>query len=237
MNGAPAAVAWDVDGTLVDSEPLHLQALQAVCAAHAVDLTEFGPTPFIGIGIHEVWRLLAPRFGSALGTADAQREQAFRHGVAEHYRAGAPSLQPMPGAHEVLTALAGRGVPMGAVSNSERAIVEANLRAIGAFELMRFVITLDDVVQAKPHPEPYQRAAAALALPPSQVVAVEDSASGLQSAQAAGLRTVLLVGRAEPGEPLAWQRAADHRLTSLHGLLPWWQQQQVRPDHAIQECP
>jgi HAD superfamily hydrolase (TIGR01509 family) len=233
MTSAPAAVAFDVDGTLVDSEPLHLQALQAVCAAHGVDLSAFGPTPFIGVGIHEVWRLLAPHFGDALGQGDERREQAFRGAIAEHYRAGLSTLRPMPGATEALLALAERDVPMGAVSNSERAIVEANLRAIGARELMRFVITLDDVVQAKPHAEPYQRAAIALALPASQVLAVEDSPSGLQSARAAGLRVVLLVGHAEPA---AWQRTADHTLTNLHGLLPWWQQQ-ARLLRVTQECP
>ena len=231
MTTAPAAVAWDVDGTLVDSEPLHLQALQAVCAAHAVDLSEFGPTPFVGIGIHEVWRLLARRFGAALGSADAQREQAFRHAVAEHYRCGAGSLQPTPGAIEALQALADQGVPMGAVSNSEGAIVEANLQAIGARELMRFVITLDDVAQAKPHAEPYLRAVAALGLPATQVVAVEDSASGLQSARAADLRVLLL---ADAAQAMPWQGMADHTLTSLHGLLPWWRQQQ-RAD-AREEC-
>ena len=222
MTAVPAAIAWDVDGTLVDSEPLHLQSLQEVCAAHAVDLSEFGPAPFIGVGIHEVWRLLAPRFGAALGSVDAARQAAFCAAVAEHYRAGAASLRPMPGAVEVLQNLAALGVPMGAVSNSERAIVDANLRAVGARELMRFVITLDDVVQAKPHAEPYQRAAAALAMPPHKVVAVEDSASGLQSARAAGLRTVLLIGHALPSP---WQQAAEHGLLTLHDLLPWWHQQ------------
>jgi HAD superfamily hydrolase (TIGR01509 family) len=226
MRGAPSAIAWDVDGTLVDSEPLHLQALQAVCAAHAVDLSEFGPTPFIGVGIHEVWRLLAPRFGAALGKGDAAREAAFRGAVAEHYQAGVARLRPMPGAVKALQTLAGLGVPMGAVSNSERTIVEANLRAIGAREMMRFVITLDDVVQAKPAAEPYQRAAAALALPPNKVVAVEDSASGLLSAHAAGLRTLVLVGHANPSP---WQQAAEHTLQTLHDLLPWWQQQVASP--------
>jgi beta-phosphoglucomutase-like phosphatase (HAD superfamily) len=51
LSAAPAATAWDVDGTVVASEPLHLQSLQAVCAAHAVDLSESGCSSFIGIGI------------------------------------------------------------------------------------------------------------------------------------------------------------------------------------------
>ena len=52
--GTPA-VAWDVDGTLVDSEPLHLQALQAVCRAHGVDLSDFGPAPFVGVAAPLGW--------------------------------------------------------------------------------------------------------------------------------------------------------------------------------------
>lgn len=54
---AVRAVALDVDGTLVDSEPLHLRALQAACRAHDVDISDHGPAPFIGVAIGDVWRL------------------------------------------------------------------------------------------------------------------------------------------------------------------------------------
>jgi beta-phosphoglucomutase-like phosphatase (HAD superfamily) len=122
-------------------------------------------------------------------------------------------------------------VSVGAVSNSERAIVDANLQAIDESGLMRFVITLDDVVQPKPLVESYQRAASALGFPRKSVVAVEDSAGGLKSARSAGLRTLLLIGHAKRS-PL--HQAAEYGLLILHDLLPWWHQQAQSSD-ATQE--
>ena len=220
----PAAIAWDIDGTLVDSEPLHLQALLEVCRAYAVDISDFGSAPFAGVAIDEVWRQLGARFGAALGTEPARRSEAFRCAIGEHYLARVGTLRAMPGALQTLQWMSERDVPMCAVSNSDAQIVEANLRAIGVRELFGFTVTLDDVNHPKPHPEPYCRALTGLGMPAQHVVAVEDSATGLQSAQAAGLG-VLLVLSGEATAP--WHAAARHRMHSLHALAPWWQQQQI----------
>lgn len=218
---APAltAAAWDVDGTLVDSEPLHLQALHEVCRAHRVDLSDLGPTPFVGVAAPDVWRALAPRFGASLGTAQAQRAQAFLDAVAEHYRAGVHTLRPMPGAADALHWLDAQGVPMCAVSNSHAAIVEINLRAIGAWQCMRFAICLDHVARPKPDAEPYRLAARRLGTPAASIWALEDSASGTAAARAAGLH-VVLVGTGEDAD-----RAAAHahrRASNLNEVLALW---------------
>ena len=216
---ALAAVAWDVDGTLVDSEPLHLQALQEVCRAHRVDLSDLGPAPFVGVAAPDVWRALDTRFGASLGSDAARRAQAFLGAVAEHYRAGAHTLRPMAGAAEVLRWLDAQGVPMCAVSSSQAAIVEINLRAIGAWQNMRFAVCLDDVVRPKPDAEPYRLAAQRLGAPPAAIWALEDSASGTASARAAGLH-VVLVGSGEDAD-----RAAAHahrRASTLSEVLALW---------------
>lgn len=220
-SAAPAmvAAAWDVDGTLVDSEPLHLQALQEVCRAHRVDLSDLGPTPFVGVAAPDVWRALAPRFGTTLGTEPAQRAQAFLDAVAEHYRGGVHALRPMPGAADALHWLDAQGVPMCAVSNSPAAIVEANLRAIGAWQCMRFAVCLEDVTHPKPDAEPYRLAARRLGAPEAAIWALEDSASGAASARAAGLH-VVLVGTGEDAD-----RAAAHahrRALNLSEVLALW---------------
>ena len=92
------AVAWDVDGTLVDSEPLHLQALKAVCRAHGVDLSDFGPTPFVGVAAPQVWQALEPRFGLPLGRDPAHRSTALRW-------AGAVLVRSASGANVLWTGL------------------------------------------------------------------------------------------------------------------------------------
>ena len=214
------AVALDVDGTLVDSEPLHLRALQAACRAHHVDISDHGPAPFIGVSIGDVWRLLAPRFAGALGHHTDQGERVFREAVTAHYLAHAHEVRVLPGAQQAVEHLAREGIALAAVSNSERPIVEANLRAVGAQASFGAVVSLDDVRDPKPAPEPYLRALAMLRVSAQQAWAVEDSPSGAHSARAAGLR-VLVVG----GD----QRAqGDHRLPGLTDFVAWWQSIQMQ---------
>jgi HAD superfamily hydrolase (TIGR01509 family) len=219
MGGKPLSVAWDVDGTLVDSEPLHLRALQVVCRDHGVDISDFGAEPFIGIAIDNVWSLIGGRFGAAMGHDEGKRREAFRRATEDQYQRGAAGLRAMPGAVEAVRWLAEMGVPMCAVSNSGASTVEANLKAIGLHELFSFAVTLDDVDNPKPHAEPYCRAVARFGVPAERVLAVEDSVSGQQSAQAAGLAVLRLVG---VGAGNAVQILAAECLSDLRDFPAWW---------------
>lgn len=212
------AVAWDVDGTLVDSEPLHLEALLATCRAHSVDISDFGPTPFVGVAVADVWCALAPRFKK-------MSEREFRAAVTRHYLERAHSVRALPGAVEALEHLARLNVLMAAVSNSERAIVNANLRAIGVRELFRAFVTLDDVRQPKPAAEPYTRALDALGVLAQEAWAVEDSDSGARAARAAGLR-VLVVGSQAGAQ-------GDHALPGLLEFPRWWQSHTAHPGAEV----
>lgn len=183
--GTIRAVAWDVDGTLVDSEPLHHRALVAVSARHGADLTDLPDMAFRGVAIEDVWTLLAPRFPAGTVRAD------WLAGIMTHYVAHRGELVALPGAVATVRALAARGIAQACVSNSNRPIVDANLDALGIAGAMAFSISLDDVAAGKPDPEPYARAAARFGLPPSAVLAVEDSAAGAASARAAGLPVIV----------------------------------------------
>jgi HAD superfamily hydrolase (TIGR01509 family) len=208
------AMAWDVDGTLVDSEPLHLRALQSVCDAHGVDISDFGDTPFVGVAIGDVWRLLAPRFASKFEQQTDYAEGQFRRAVTQYYLEHSSEVRVLPGARQALEHLSSLGVALAAVSNSERPIVLANLRTIGVLDLFQVVVSLDDVEQPKPAAEPYLRALATMAVPVRQAWAVEDSFSGARSARTAGLR-VLIVGDDELAQ-------GDQRLNDLRDFQQWW---------------
>jgi HAD superfamily hydrolase (TIGR01509 family) len=208
------AMAWDVDGTLVDSEPMHLRALQSVCDAHGVDISDFGDTPFVGVAIGDVWRLLAPRFASKFEQQTDYAEGQFRRAVTQYYLEHSSEVRVLPGARQALEHLSSLGVALAAVSNSERPIVLANLRTIGVLDLFQVVVSLDDVVQPKPAAEPYLRALATMAVPVRQAWAVEDSFSGARSARTAGLR-VLIVGDDELAQ-------GDQRLNDLRDFQQWW---------------
>lgn len=222
IGAAPLAVAWDVDGTLVDSEPLHLRALQSVCRAHGVGIADFGATPFVGVAIASVWQLIGERFGPALGRVASKRQAAFCGAIETQYRQHVAGLQAMPGAVEAVHWLARRRVPMCAVSSSGAVIVEANLAALSLREFFSFTVTLDDVGHPKPHREPYVRAVRRLGLPAARVVAIEDSATGVGSAVAAGLEVIFVDAAAV--EPSGAGAPAHHRLPGLRGLPTWWLQ-------------
>ena len=102
-----------------------------------------------------------------------------------------------------------RGVAQACVSNSGRAVVDANLDALGILETIAFSLSLDDVSAGKPDPEPYREAARRFALPAAAVVAVEDSAAGALSARTAGL---YVVGYAPEGGALV---GADRTIAKL----------------------
>lgn len=175
------AIAWDVDGTLVDSEPLHHRALLAGSAVFGVDLSDLPDEAFRGVHMGDVWTLLRPRLPQALA------EEEWLAAINRHYVANRHELVAIPQAVETIRALASMGVPQVCVSNSARMIVDANLDALGIAAEMAFSISLDDAAHGKPDPWPYAEACRRLGLAPAMVLAVEDSHTGITSATAAGL--------------------------------------------------
>ena len=96
----------------------------------------------------------------------------------------------MPGAIETVTALSAAGLRQICVSNASRALVDANIDALGLGSFMDFTLSVDDVRNGKPDPEPYATGCARLGLKCDQVAAVEDSETGRRSAHAAGLLVI-----------------------------------------------
>lgn len=180
----PKAVFWDMDGTLVDSEPLHEAAL--VAALHSVGIPP--PTNLhqrvLGIAAWPVYEMLRDEFGLDLPFDDWIVRKY------DHYLPMAETLVPRPGAIEIFNALRALGVEQAVVSNSDRLIVDANLSAVGLVYPGMKTISRNDVREGKPHPEPFLRAAWLAGVDPAEAVAVDDSATGVTAGLAAGMRTI-----------------------------------------------
>src|ERR1700733_6023192 len=147
------AVAWDIDGTLIDSEPLHERALAAASAALGADLRDLEPDAFRGVHAIDIWQALKLRFPAS---------SSFKRWIAAiegYYVAHAGELEPNPGALEAMRKLAERGIAQACVSNSGRIIVDANIQALGIGKIIAFSMSLEDVSAGKPDPEPYPQAA------------------------------------------------------------------------------
>ena len=180
----PKAVFWDMDGTLVDSEPLHeaalVAALRSVGIAPPTNLHE----RVLGVAAWPVYEMLRGEFGLDLPFDDWIVRKY------DHYLPMAETLKPRPGAIEVFNALRALGVQQAVVSNSDRVIVDANLSAVGLIYPGMRTISRNDVREGKPHPEPFLRAAWLAGVDPADSVAIDDSVTGATSGLAAGMRTI-----------------------------------------------
>lgn len=178
------AVLWDMDGTLVDSEPLHEAALVAALRHYGLEPPADFHALVIGRDAPAIHAFCVERLGLRASLAEWLRTK---------YRTYFDSLDrlPMrPGAVELYRELDAAGVTQAIVSNSDRLVVQANLEAAGLTAPTQVTVARNDVREGKPAPECYLRAAWLLGRAPRECVVVEDSPTGATAGVAAGMRTL-----------------------------------------------
>ncbi len=212
----PAAVLWDMDGTLVDTEPYWIETEHDLAAEHGAPWTHEDAMKLVGNDLLDSGAYIRERMG--LDLTPAQIVELLLDSVVEKVRRAVPWR---PGARELLEDLGAAGVRCALVTMSWRRFVEPVLEQLpaGAFEV---VVTGDEVAHGKPHPEPYLHAARLLGVQPGGCVALEDSPPGAASAAAAGCR-VLVVPHHVPvgdGERLTFRESLSGLSAgSLAGLV------------------
>ena len=180
----PAAVLWDMDGTLVDTEPYWMRAEYALVAEHGGHWTEEQARALVGNPLPVSAEVLHRTGGVAL-PPEVIVERMLDHVVADVRR----HLPWRPGAQELLGALRAADVPCALVTMSYARLTDAVVSALPAGTFAA-VVPGDQVRHGKPHPEPYLTAARRLGVAPQDCVAIEDSRTGVTSAHAAGAAVV-----------------------------------------------
>lgn len=182
--GRLRAVLFDMDGLLVDSEPVWSVAEGEIMAWLGGPWNLDVKARCVGRRVDEACRILVAIAGSSVPPEEVQERLVGR--MCDLFRENLPLL---PGAVELVDGCRAAGVATALVSSSYRALVDAALDTLGAW---RFDVTVagDEVVRAKPAPEPYLRAAAALGAHPGDCVVVEDSVAGTVAGEAAGCHVV-----------------------------------------------
>lgn len=183
MRAPIRAVLWDIDGTLLDSEPNHHRAFLAVCRAKGLAMSEAEASSFVGISYRDVYSQLS-RFGSVDFTFDD-----LMGAIQADYLAHMAMVTPREGAVELVRRFGRMGLRQACVSNSPRPVIEANLALVDLPEL-EFAVGREDVVLGKPDPEGYLIAAQRLEVDPAACAVVEDSPAGVLAGHRAGMLTV-----------------------------------------------
>jgi HAD superfamily hydrolase (TIGR01509 family) len=178
------AVLWDLDGTLVDSEPAHAAALDSALAELGIAVGPAFHDRCLGASEDAVHAALVAETGTAMAPA-AWQTLKWRH-----YRGFAHRIAARPEVAGLVPPLAAAGVAMAVVSNSTRAEVDLALAALGLDRLLSVTVSRADVARGKPDPEGYMAAAARLGAPPAGCVVIEDSPTGVAAGLAAGMTTV-----------------------------------------------
>jgi len=184
--GFPAAVLWDLDGTLVDTEPYWIEAEFELVQEHGGSWSHEHALNLVGSDLLDSGRYIREHAG--IDVEPAQIVEELLDKVVVRVERTVPW---QPGAAELLADLRAHGVRCGLVTMSYRRFVRPILERLpeGTFEV---VVTGDAVSQGKPHPEAYLRAISLLGVSAADTLAIEDSNTGTRSAVAAGC-TVLVV--------------------------------------------
>jgi HAD superfamily hydrolase (TIGR01509 family) len=212
----PDAVLWDMDGTLVDTEPYWIESEFELVEKHGGTWSTEHALNLVGNDLLDSGRYIREHGGIDLEPAEIVEELLDR--VVRRVEQQVPW---QPGAVELLADLRGNAVRCALVTMSYRRFVEPILAALPE-DTFEVVVTGDAVTRGKPHPEPYQKAAAVLGVPPGRTLAIEDSNTGARSAEAAGC-TVLVVPNHVPVLPGARRVFRDSldqmTFSSLSGLF------------------
>ncbi|MFE5534836.1 HAD family hydrolase [Streptomyces sp. NPDC056492] len=197
-----AAVLFDMDGTLVDTEVLWWRSTERIARGLGHELTGADAPEVVGRAVEDTAAHLVRVSG---GGDPSEVAAALTADFFDRVEAGAPMR---PGAQRLLTALEAEGVPFALVSASPRLVVDSVVGGSLAHVPFAFTLSADDTERTKPHPDPYRSAAERFGAGVRDCVAVEDSPDGAASAEAAGCGVLvvpsLLEVPASPVRTFAW---------------------------------
>lgn len=204
-------VIFDMDGVLVNSEPVHQEVEADIFRSLQLDIPASEHLTFMGMAPEDMWALVKERYGlqqsvPALVALEKEMKAASFGGM---------TLQPMPGVADFIRALKKEGYHLSVASSSPAGLIALITRSIGLADYFDVLVSAEEVRRGKPAPDVFLRVADWYSLPPASFVVVEDSTNGVAAAKAAGMRCIGYTGSA--GQQLA---AADITVSDFSALTP-----------------
>ena len=210
IRAAIQAVIFDMDGLMIDSEPLHKEAWQVTLRHFGYELDEALFAQLVGLRTREDAVLLREHFRLPVMAEVLARQRN------DLFLASLPGrVKPMPGLRELIAQVRVRRLRSAVATSGERRYVDAVVRELNLDDVFDAIAVAEDVERGKPAPDVYWLAARRLGLPPAQCLALEDAPNGVLAARAAGMRCVAVPNEMTRSLDLS---AADARLPSLFAV-------------------
>lgn len=186
--GETHAYIFDCDGTLADTMPLHYKAWKYAFEKHNAkfDFTWELFYSMAGVGMHDSVHQLNERFGDTLDADEVVESNN------DYFKEQHADVEVIPQVVELAREFKAEGYPIAVASGGDPRHVHGTLKYCGLDELFDVVVTKADVVNSKPAPDGFLKAAELLGVDPTKCVVFEDSKLGLQAAEAAGMRWVYI---------------------------------------------
>ncbi len=212
------AVIFDLDGLVVDTEPLQQRAFNQLLSQHGIAYQisdeEYGKF-FVGVSVEENANWLTTRLGLK---SSANQIRIDQDTIYTSLIQDPANLIATDGLYELLNYLESRGLKRGVATGSPRHQVEIILRGLEIDMCFRVVVTGSEISIPKPDPEVYRRAIQALRVDAKNAIALEDSAAGVASAQAAGLYAIAVPNHFTKHQDLS---SADATFGNLTQIIEW----------------
>ena len=222
-NGTVRAIVLDMDGLMIDTEPLYKRSMQQTARKLGYDLSDEFMLSLVGRQDSDCRRLIASRFG------DGFPQDAFWSGWPKIWRqiASTEGIARKPGLEELLSFLSETRLPAALATSTYREQAEFSLSAASVEYPFVHMVTGDQIGHGKPAPDIFLEAARRLGISPQHCVALEDSENGIRSAAAAGMTAIMVPDLIPPSDEI--RRLANHVLESLHDVRAFLAKMELGP--------
>lgn len=195
----PPLVIFDMDGVLVDSEPMHMRLEREMFERLSLPISEAEHQAFVGMSPAGMWGTIKARFDLPHAVDDLVEMDTD----VKAREIGATPLEPIDGVEELIADLEDAGCELAVASSSQKRLIEAVTEGLGLRQRFSHLVSAEEVRRGKPHPDVFLRAAELCGRKPADCLVIEDSANGVRAALAAGMKCVGFVNESAGRQDLS----------------------------------
>lgn len=212
------AVIFDMDGVIVDSEPLHFKAEKITMEYYGNEISGEELSNYVGVANPEMWAELKKKY-MLTATLDEilEKQFSFKRNL---FRSN--KLKPIDGISELLQKLRSRGIRIALASSSSRELIELLLDKLGIKASFEVIVSGEEVKHSKPAPDIFLKAAGKLGIEPAYCLVIEDAKHGIKAAKLAGMYCIGFCNPNSGNQDLSLADAVVRSIYEVYPLINSW---------------